>query len=346
MKLYTKGRQWSLDYFETIYERLGTKFDFYYFERDEGKIGLDVVQKHLKKGIFQKSQGAVIFPGEKHGLHTRVFISSQGLPTYEAKDLGLAPTKYKDFAYDESIIVTGNEVDEYFRVVLAALRLVNPELGEKTKHISHGMVRLPTGKMASRTGKVLTGEWLLDEAKRRVLKIILEVGSLEKKVQEEVAEVVGLGAVKYALLRSNIGRDIAFDFEESVSLEGNSGPYLQYTYARAQSVLRKAKLKMKNSKLQFKIQNYEFNDAEVSILRYLYRFPEVVLEAGEEYAPSTICGFLFELAQRYNTFYSKHRIIQAKSEEQRKLRFGLTAAVAQVLKNGLFLLGIKAPQKM
>jgi arginyl-tRNA synthetase len=352
MGLYKKGRQWSLDYFETIYERLGTKFDFYYFEREAGEIGIRVVNKNLKKGVFEESEGAIIFPGEKYGLHTRVFVNSQGLPTYEAKDLGLAETKYKDFSYDQSVIVTGNEVDEYFRVVLKALGLINPKLGERTRHISHGMVKLPTGKMSSRTGEIITGEWLLDEAKRRVLKIIKEIGSLEDRLHDEVAEMVGIGAVKYALLKSHIGRDVVFDFEESVSFEGDSGPYLQYTYARAQSVLAKSELKMKNLKLKFKIHNYEFNNEEIRVLRWMYRFPEVVEQAGKEYAPSVACCFLYELAQRFNAFYNKHRILNKSNEkevmsnEQSMFRLAMTAAVAQVIKNGLSILGIKAPRKM
>ncbi|MDP2664598.1 MAG: arginine--tRNA ligase, partial [bacterium] len=142
-ELYLKGRKWSLEYFEKIYKRLGTKFNYYYFESKVGKVGLDTVKEGLKKGIFKESQGAVIFPGEKYGLHSRVFINSQGLPTYEAKELGLAPTKYKDFKYDTSIIVTGNEIIGYFKVLIQALKLLNPEIGNKTFHISHGMVRLP-----------------------------------------------------------------------------------------------------------------------------------------------------------------------------------------------------------
>ena len=342
-ELYNKGREWSLEYFETIYKRLGTAFDFFYFEREAGKVGLELVKQHLMDGIFEESQGAIVFPGEKHGLHTRVFVNSQGLPTYEAKDLGLAPTKFRDFAYDESIIITDNEVDEYFRVVLKALTLINPDLGQKTKHISHGMVRLPGGKMSSRTGDVITGEWLLDEAKRRVMEIIQKAGSLDKSIQDSVAEMVGMGAVKYALLKSNIGRDIAFDFKESVSLEGNSGPYLQYAYARARSVLSQAK------NPTFKVGSFkgiQLNAEELGVLRWIYRYPEAVDLAAKEFAPNVICGYLYELAQRFNSFYNKHRILQAKEKEVREFRMQVTTAVSQVLSNGLFLLGIGAPQKM
>lgn len=146
MPAYNVGREWSLKYFETIYARLGTKFDNYYFESEVGPEGSKIVKEYQLKGIFEESDGAIIFPGEKYGLHNRVFINSLGLPTYEAKELGLAPRKYKDFSYDMSVIVTGNEINEYFRVLLKALELIYPDIAVKTKHISHGMVRIPEGK--------------------------------------------------------------------------------------------------------------------------------------------------------------------------------------------------------
>ncbi|MBL7150905.1 arginine--tRNA ligase [Candidatus Microgenomates bacterium] len=311
-ELYNKGRKWSLDYFETIYKRLGTKFDYYFFESLVGEYGFKMVKEYLNKGVFEKSKGAVIFPGEQYGLHTRVFINSLGLPTYEAKDLGLALAKYKDFPYDQSFNITGNEINEYFKVVLAALKEVGRSLWEKTTHLSHGMVRLPEGKMSSRTGKVLTGEWLLDEVKKRIKKAFPEVN-------EQRAEVIAVGAVKYALLKSSIGRDVVFDFDKSLSLEGDSGPYLQYTYARAQSVLRKAKAKAIPDRqyLTIRYRNRltpRVNKEELAILRMIYRFPEVVKEAGENYAPNLICNFLFDLAQKYNTFYNKWSILQPNNK--------------------------------
>ena len=200
--------------------------------------------------------------------------------------------------------------------------------------------------MSSRTGDVITGEWLLDEAKQRVMEIIRKAGTLDKSIQDSVAETVGLGAVKYALLKSSIGRDIVFDFKESVSFEGNSGPYLQYTFARCKSVLKNSKFKIQSLKLQLGIQNYQFNSEELTILRWLYRYPEAVDLAAKEFSPNVICGYLFELAQRFNAFYNKHRILQAKEKEVREFRMQLTTAVSQVLSNGLYLLGIGAPQKM
>ena len=346
-ELYETGRKWSLEYFETIYKRLGTKFDYYYFEREAGERGLAFIKENLKKGVFSKSEGAVVFEGKKYGLHTRVFINKLGLPTYEAKDLGLAPTKYEDFPYDLSFIVTGNEVNEYFKVVFKALELINPDLVKKTKHVGHGMVRLPSGKMSSRTGNVLTGEWLLDETKHNMIAYIKESDKIQESDKGYVAEITTIGAVKYSLLKSGIGKDTIFDFKESLSFEGNSGPYLQYTYARARSVLRKSKIQ--NPKLQInpksKIQSSKLTPEEFAILRTLHRFPEVVLEAGKNLAPNVICTYLFDLAQKFNLFYQKIPILNTK-EEERNFRLQLTKATSQVIKNGLHLLGIGVLEKM
>jgi len=358
MSLYKKGKSWSLEYFETIYKRLGTHFDYYYFESEVGKAGLDLVRKYKEKGVFKESQGAVMFQGERHGLHNRVFINSQGFPTYEAKELGLAPTKYKDFKYDESIIVTGNEIIEYFKVLLIALKQIYPNLAAKTKHVSHGIVRLPKGKMSSRTGNVVTGEWLLDEAKSRIKSTY--------HMDEETAEKVAVGGVKYALLKNGIGRDIAFDFEESISLEGNSGPYLQYTFARTQSVLSKVKsdISFARSHLAKLIGNLKLEIEEISLLRTIYRFPEVVGEAAENFAPNLLCNYLFDLSQKFNLFYQKVPIIKQKHPpasglslgvnvthprgviESSQFRLALTMAVGQIIKNGLCLLGIATPKRM
>lgn len=329
---YKAGRDWSLEYFEKIYKRLGTKFDFYYFESDVGKEGAELVQENVKNGVFIKSEGAIIFPGEKYGLHNRVFINSLGLPTYEAKELGLAPRKYKDFAYDKSIIVTGNEIAEYFKVLLAALGKIKPEFAQKTRHVAHGMVRMPGGKISSRLGKVLSGEWLLDEAKARILKEY-------KDVSKAVAEQIAVGAIKYALLKGNIGQNINFSFEESISLEGNSGPYLQYTHARCLSVLEKAEEEGGSA-------NFEgITEEERQVLGTLGHFEETVADAASALAPNIVANYLYLLAQRFNTFYNNLPILKA-GETERTRRLFLTRATEGFLRNGLYLLGISAPEKM
>lgn len=340
-KLYGKGREWSLEYFEEIYKRLGTSFDRYYFESEVGNTGKKLVEEGLKTGIFEKSEGAIMFPGEKYGLHSRVFINSRGLPTYEAKELGLAPTKYKDFNYDLSLIITGNEIKGYFQVLLAALKEVNPELAAKTRHLSHGMVRLPEGKMSSRTGNVITGEQLIEEVKSRVRGIMGSSGSeIPQEEREEAAERISVGAIKYSLLRVSLGKDITFDFEKSLSLEGESGPYLQYTYARCRSILRQA------GRVSFARGSVVPSPEEERVLRLAYRFPEVAREAAETFSPSRVAAFAVDIAQAYNLFYNKHRVLQAESEEAKNFRLQLTAAAAQILQNSLRLLGIATLERM
>lgn len=363
---YERGKAWSLEYFEEIYERLGTKFDKYFFESEVGEDGRKLVLGYLEKGVFVESEGAVIFPGEKYGLHNRVFINSLGLPTYEAKELGLAPAKHKYFEYDRSIVITGNEINEYFKVLLKALSLIRPELAEKTLHIGHGMVRLPEGKMSSRTGNVITGEWLLDEAKQRAEEKIQESkdvhGSqftVDGHEEEDLAEKVGVGAIKYALLKSGIGGDIAFSFDESINFEGNSGPYLQYTYVRTQSVIGKIEaenLKLKGEAseesnaeigqkmvLQLAEEEWKLEPEEMALLRHLIHYPEEVSYAATVYSPNIVAEYLYQLAQKFNLFYAKHKVIGSENED---FRLALTSSVGQVLKNGLTLLGIQTVNKM
>ncbi|MCL4338124.1 arginine--tRNA ligase [Patescibacteria group bacterium] len=325
-ELFRKGREWSMAYFETIYKKLGTKFDYYYPESIVGEYGMELVKENLKKGIFEKHEGAVVYRGEKEGLHTRVFINSLGLPTYEAKELGLAPAKYKDFSYDFSLIVTGKEINEYFQVLISALNKINPKLGKKTVHLGHGMVRLPEGKMSSRTGKILTGEWMLSEVKEKILKILNQTDSkYGNSEQEDIAQKAAVAAVKYSLLRVSLPSDIAFDIEKSVSFEGESGPYLMYTYARCKSVLRKSKIpalpagrqmtNFKSNNHQQTTTNNKLNSEELSLLRTLYRLPEIIGEAARTFSPNLLCSYLFDLAQKYNFFYNKHTILNSNNKE-------------------------------
>lgn len=342
--LYVSGKRWSLDYFETIYKKLGTKFDFYFFESVVGEFGVKIVKEYLEKGVFQESDGAIVFKGEDYGLHTRVFINSLGLPTYEAKELGLAPTKYELFKYDKSFIITGNEIKEYFKVLLEALKQINPELAERTTHITHGMVRLPEGKMSSRTGKVLTAEWLIDEVQEQISELVKNSTKVEEKDRDDVSEKLSIAAIKYSFLKNGIGKDISFDFKESLSLDGNSGPYLEYTLARCNSILEQSQLRYTGLNTE-SLDTSIINDEERSIMSQLMKFPEVVMNAANKYAPQTITTYLFDLAQKYNLFYTKHSVLKAEGHEK-SVRLLITKATAQVLKNGLSLLGIKSVEKM
>ena len=337
--LYSRGREWSLEYFETIYDRLGTKFDFYFFESDVSEDGIAIVKDFLKQGIFEESDGAIVFKAEKYDpkLHTRVFLNSQGLPTYEAKELGLNTKKFALYPFDLSIIITGNEVDDYFRVLLKALELTFPEVAEKTKHISHGMMRLPSGKMSSRTGDVISAESLLQKVQELVLEKMAdrEIGAEEK---QKISEEVAIAALKYAILKQAPGRDIIFDFEKSLSFEGDSGPYLQYAHTRALSVLAKAEK-------EGITPTVGTITSAATVEKLISRLPDIVERAGRDLAPQLIVTYLIELASAFNSLYAEEKIVDAKSAESPH-RVALTKAFATTLKNGLSILGIKVPEKM
>ncbi len=346
--LYSHGRTWSLEYFETRYRLLGTTFDGYYFESMIAESGYQLVNSHIDDGIFEKHEGAVVYRGEKDGLHTRVFINSLGLPVYEAKDLGLAPAKYKDWNYDKSIIVTAKEIDEYFKVILAVLGKIYPELAKKTVHTSHGLVKLPEGKMSSRTGNVKTTDWLIETVKDAVREVMQNVkDSFTQEEYDDVLNKLTVATIKYSLLRVSLPSDIAFDIQKSVSLDGDSGPYLLYTYARCKSVLRKSM----NSEINKKLTVNTLELEEKILLRHLFYFPEFIHEAAESYAPSTIARYLIETAQLFNSFYAKHHILKTDgntdlTENQSQLRLFLTSKTAEILKEGIHLLGMETLERM
>ncbi len=338
-ELYQTGRMWSLEYFETIYQRLGTKFDEYFFESEAGTVGLTVVEEGLQKGVLEiGEEGAVVFRGEKYGLHTRVFRNKLGLPTYEGKELGLAKTKYGRWQYDKAYIITANEIDEYFKVLIKVLTLLYPDLGSKTTHLSHGVMKLTTGKMSSRSGVVVTGEGLLNDLKAVVL---TKIGDREIKNKEVVADSIAVGALKYTVLRQAVGGDIVYEPEKMTNLEGNTGPFVQYTFARCSSILRK--FQITNSPI-LKLKAEGLVEQEKSILRWIYRYPDVVAEAGSHFAPHLVATYIYELSQRFNSFYQACRV--EEKGEVNELRYLLTQATSNVLKSGLGLLGIAAPEEM
>ena len=323
-QIYWTCRQWSYDYFAELYRQLQVKpFDRFIPESEVTPLGLATVQKELQNGVFTESDGAVVFPGEKYGLHTRVFINQQGLPTYEAKDVGLSLTKWQDYPdFTESIIITANEQAEYMRVVLAAIKQFAPEPAERTKHLTHGMVKLAGGvKMSSRKGNVVTALELLEAA---------------RQAAPEASEETILAAVKYALTKNRMGGDIAYDPRESIALEGNSGPYLQYAHARARSILAKL------GDLQ-PLAEVTLEPDERVLVAKLGQFTEVVDLSVQELMPHHICTYLYELAQEFNRFYERNRVVD---DPRQIVRAGLVLAYADTLRRGLDLLGIHAPERM
>ncbi|MEI6236990.1 MAG: arginine--tRNA ligase [Candidatus Saccharibacteria bacterium] len=327
-KIHEIGKSLSMDYFDDVYAKFEfTPFEKNYMERMVAEEGLKIVKENISDGIFKESDGAVIFEGEQYGLHTRVFINSQGLPTYESKDLGNAMLKWKDYAYDKSIIITGQEQAEYFKVMLKALEQFAKVQSERTTHIPHGMVKLNTGKMSSRSGQVVRALDLLETAEEAAR-------SLAKSDNEPVRDIT-LAAIKYAFLKNRIGGDIVYDVDESLSLEGNSGPYLQYAHVRAHSIIEKANTK---------ITEIKDLDAQERILAdKLDEFPEIILSATTQLYPHIVCTYLFELAQSFNRFYEHNRIIGDARQAQ---RLALVNAYKTVLKNGLSILKIPVPNHM
>ncbi|MHB8660846.1 MAG: arginine--tRNA ligase [Minisyncoccota bacterium] len=322
--LWQEGREISMQEFRRIFLILGTKLDFDFFDSDTIETGMRVVRDGLKKVIFEESDGAIIYRGEKEGLHTLVFITSRGTPTYETKDIGLAFLKEERFPSDESIVVTSTEQIGHFKVVLAALEELAPLLAAKTKHLAHGLLRLTSGKMSSREGSVITAMSLIEDIIKK---------ANEKNADPLVAEQVAIGAIKYMVLRQSPGSDIIFDAEKSLSLEGDSGPYLQYALVRARKILTYAE----------GVGGAEVPPAPYAIERIILHFPEVVARAARELAPNLLVNYLTELAAAWNAFYATEQVL-GSPEETYKQR--VTRAFVHTMENGLTFLGIPAPEKM
>ena len=336
--IYDTGREKSLASFEKLYELLGTKFDYYFFESKTGPFGKALVEGNIEKGVFEESEGAIVYKGEKDGLHTRVFINSEGLPTYEAKELGLAKLKCDQYPYDRSIVITASEINEYFKVLLSVMRHIWPELAEKTTHIGHGMMQLATGKMSSSKGNIITGESLLHEMQANALEKVAE-RDLDDEEKRAVADAAAVGAIKYSVLRQSTGKNIVFDPEASLSFEGDSGPYLQYSHTRACSIMRKAKS-------EGLVADTHISTSDVqTVERLLYRFSEVVERSQAEYEPHYVATYLTELAGEFNAWYAKEQIVKS-DDETSPYKVALTQAFRITMKNGLWLLGIKAPERM
>jgi arginyl-tRNA synthetase len=325
-KLYWMARQWSYDYFATLYKQLEVvPFARYIPESEVTPLGIETVKEQLQNGVFEESDGAVVYSGEKAGLHTRVFINSAGLPTYEAKDVGLSLTKWRDYHFDESIIITATEQAQYMQVVIASIKEFAPEPAERTRHLTHGVVKLQGGvKMSSRKGNVVTALDILEAARQAA-------GETGRNATEGTV----LAAVKYAFVKNRIGGDIIYEPKESVALEGNSGPYLQYAHARACSILAKSD--------QAPGVPAELQPGERTLLRKLTEYKEVVERATTELLPHHIATYLYELAQEFNSFYEHNRVI---GDGRETVRLWLVGQYATALKNGLELLGIQAPDAM
>jgi arginyl-tRNA synthetase len=323
-KIYWVCREWSYEYFDEFYKSIGCFFERYYPESETADIGLKKANELLKSGILEKSEGAIVFSGEAYGLHTRVFITSKGLPTYETKEIGLQLAKWRDYQFDKSIIITGNDIIEYMKVVLKVVSLFDKKLSDRTTHLTHGIVKLKGGlKMSSRKGNIL-----------RATEVIEITAAANKALIGKENISTTLAAIKYAFLKQKISGDIIYDPAESISLEGNSGPYLQYAYARAKSILKKLDHKVN-------LAGFSKLDAEErKLVVKIQEFPEVISRATAELSPHYVCTYLYELAQVFNRFYENERIID---HEREAIRGSMVSSYANVLQAGFKVLNIPAP---
>ena len=295
MDLWTTTRQWSLEYFEENYKRFYSHFDRCYFESEFYERGIEIVKGALKKGILEKSQGAIIFNGKKYGIDTRVFVNSLGLPTYEGKEPALAEKEFSDFGeLDKVIHVVTPEQTSFFKVTFKVEELLDEKkYKDKQYHLIYEWVKLKAGKMSSREGNIIEANWLIDEVKKKILE--------KSKCDEETAETLAVASTKYSFLKNGTQTIIHFDIDESIAVDGNSAPYLIYTYVRCQSVLNKTKQNSQNSPNS--LNSLIVNTDESNVLRLINQFPEVVQQAAIKLAPNLIANYLYDLAQKYRVHH-------------------------------------------
>jgi arginyl-tRNA synthetase len=322
--VYDTCKDWSFEEIDQIVQRLGnTPIERRFLESDADARGVPIVKANVPK-VFQESDGALIFKGSEHGSFDNVFVSARGLGLYGARDLGLMKLKEEYFHPDKSYIVTAEEQRDYFKGVLAAAGLAMPEMKGVTVNIPTGTVKLTTGKMSSRSGDVIEISWLFDQ-----------IGEALKAAGGTMRDDIIAGALRYQFLKVRIGGDVVFDVNESVSVHGNSGPYLQYAHARARSILAKTEAG--------DVEIDAFEPAERSLIRKISEYTEVVNKAVAELMPHHVATYLYELAQNFNSFYEHNRVL---GDERERLRIHLVGAYADTLKNGLKLLNIPAPDRM
>lgn len=331
LDLYNKCKEINLSYFKDIAKRLGSEFEDFIFESEAGEEGEKIVRENIGK-VFEESEGAIIFKGEERGLHTRVFINKEGFPTYEAKDIGLLFLKFERFSPDISILITDNQQAPYYQVVLEAAGEINKNWKEKTIHRTHGRMSFKGQKMSSRLGGVPLATDVLDV-------VFAEVKDKSSELDNETADRVAIASLKFSILKSMAGKDINFDPDTSLSFEGDSGPYLQYTAVRANSVLMKAK------EVGIESEVIEIKSETGDLEKMISRFPKIVSTSVDEWAPHHISSYLLNLSQTFNSWYGSTKILDLENSEA-KYNLALTLATKIVLTNGLNILGIEVPEKM
>jgi arginyl-tRNA synthetase len=336
ISLWKKMNKWALEGFHETYKKFGIKFDYEFFESSFYKKGKEIIEQGLKSKVFERTEdGAVKIDLEKEKLGEKILLRKDGTSVYVTQDLYLAKLKFEKYKIDKSIYVVGNEQNYHFNVLFTILKKLGFE--KEMHHLSYGMVELPEGKMKSREGIVIDADDLIDNVQKLVKNELVKRQKLSGKELEKRSLIISLASIKYMLLKVDVKKDMLFNPKESISFEGDTGPYLQYSYARASSILKKVKIKKDKFKID-KLENEEFN-----LSKKLSEFPEVISKSYKSLNPSAIANYSYQLSQIFNEFYHKCPVINS---EKSFFRFSLVNAFRQTLKNSLYLLGIEAIDRM
>jgi len=341
LKTWKMTRKWSLDYFDEIYRELDTRFDKLYFESGVEKRAVEISKKLLKKGIAKLSEGAIIIDLSKYNLGIFVLLTKEGNPLYESKDLALAEEQFSDFKIDKCIHVVGSEQKFYFQQLFKVFELIDSLAAGKSYHLVYELVTLKRGKMSSRLGTIVLYNELRDEIFKKTMKEIEKRNpKMSKKEKAELTKQIGIGALKYGMLRISCDKLLVFDWEEALQLEGNTGPYIQYAHTRCNGILNKVK-KWK--------ENYEkenLAEGEKKLIKKLIEFPDVVKQSVRDLRPHYICNYAYDLATIFSEFYHTCPVLKAETKQFRNFRLTLVKATKIALKNCLELLVIETPKKM
>lgn len=346
MALWSKMNSWVYAGFEETYKMLGVDFAKYYYESDTYLLGKNIINEGLEKGVFfKKDDGSVWIDLTSDGLDQKLVLRADGTSVYITQDLGTAQLKYDDFKMDQSIYVVGNEQDYHFKVLFLILHKLGKTWAKGLYHLSYGMVDLPSGKMKSREGTVVDADELMDDMIRTAKERTEELGKVDGFSKDEKADLynmIGLGALKFFLLKVEPKKRLLFDPNESIDFQGHTGPFIQYTHARIRSVLTKAAYQSSKSKDYGK----DLNDLERDLIVSLSKYPDVIIAAAKEHSPAHIANYIFELAKLFNKFYHEETILKAEDSNIKDFRLDLSAATATVINKGMKLLGIRVPARM
>ena len=346
IELWKKMNSWVYDGFEKTYNNIGVNFDSYYYESKTYLLGKDIINEGLKNNVFfKKEDGSVWIDLTDDGLDEKILLRSDGTSVYMTQDLGTALLRYKDYPNMDGMIYTvGNEQDYHFKVLFNILKKLGFEWSKNLHHLSYGMVDLPSGKMKSREGTVVDGDDLISEMKLNASNLSKELGKIDEFSNSEkdmLNSTIGLGALKYYILKVDPKKRILFDPSESIDFNGNTGPFVQYAYARIQSLKRKSSFSLEKINLDF-----EINEKEKDILKQLTQFPISIKAAADNYSPALIANYTFELVKLFNSYYQSITILKVNDKTIKNFRLTLSFKVGEVIKNSMKLLGINVPEKM